>query len=135
MSWAAVFWILYGVGSTLFVIYLFRLGNSVVAHRDELPGEESGRPLQAGIDDTAQLAAFGPQNLPREPGSASTARLHVERIFQPNDDYVAVQGVRDGTTCVINLPVGMLATDPDASMRQGQGAAMLDRRFDAVDES
>ena len=33
------------------------------------------------------------------------SRLHIQRVFQPSDEYVSVQGVRNGATCVINLPV------------------------------
>jgi len=115
MAWAAVFWILYGIGSTLFVVYLFRLGKSVVNDRDGLAGEEMKRQQRMAIENTMQLAAFSAQAVSREPG-----RIRVERIFQPSDDYVAVQGVRDGATCVINLPVGML--ESDASERAGRGA-------------
>jgi len=122
MSWAAVFWILYGVGSTLFVVYLFRLGNSVVTNHDQFAGEEIARNQRGGIDDTAQLAAFSLQGVSRETGGVSSGRLHVERIFQPNDDYLAVQGVRNGATCVINLPLGMLGAESDASSRPGRGA-------------
>ena len=122
MSWAAVFWILYGVGSTLFVVYLFRLGNSVVSPQDEFVEEQIERNKRLGIDDTAQLAAISLPVLSREPGNLSNSRLHVERIFQPDDDYLAVQGVRDGATCVINLPIGMLAGESDTSPRPGQGA-------------
>ena len=120
MSWAVVFWSLYGVGSTLFVVYLFRLGKSVVSHRDKLTEDEIGRHLRAAIDDTAQLAAFSVPAESREPGSKPSGRLHVERIFHPNDDYVSVQGVRDGATCVINFPVGLLSGEPDASPRPGR---------------
>jgi hypothetical protein len=144
MSWAAVFWILYGVGSTLFVVYLFRLGNSVVSSRDQLVEDEFQRNQLARIDDTArlgesaqldhisrldpmsqlddtaQLAAIRAQVGPREPDSASAGRLHVERIFQPSDEYVAVQGVRNGATCVINLPVGLLSADSQPSFRAGR---------------
>ena len=122
MSWAAVFWILYGVGSTLFVVYLFRLGKSVVSHRDGLAGEEMERHQRMAIENTAQLAAFSAQAVSRDAGSTFPGRIHVERIFQPSDDYVAVQGVRDGATCVINLPVGMLSAELDASERAGRGA-------------
>ena len=122
MSWAAVFWILYGVGSTLFVVYLFRLGNSVVSPQDEFVEEQIERNKRLGIDDTAQLAALSLPVLSQEPGNVPNGRLRVERIFQPDDDYLAVQGVRDGATCVINLPIGMLSAESDASPRPGQGA-------------
>ena len=122
MSWAAVFWSLYGVGSTLFVVYLFRLGKSVVSHRDELSKEEIERHLRTAIGDTAQLAAFTVPVESREPGSTAPGRLHVKRIFQPDDAYFAVQGERDGATCVINLPLGLLAGETNASPRTRQGA-------------
>lgn len=120
MAWAPVFWILYGVGSTLFVVYLFRLGKSVVNDRDGLAGEEMKKHQRMAIENTVQLAAFSAQAASRQPGSSLPGRIRVERIYQPSDDYVAVQGVRDGATCVINLPVGML--ESDASERAGRGA-------------
>lgn len=122
MSWAAAFWILYGVGSTLFVVYLFRLGNSVASNRDDLVRLHVGQMQQAEADEAPQMAATSAPVVFREADSASSSRLHVERIFQPGDNYVAVQGVRDGATCVINLPVGMLAAEPDMSLRARQAA-------------
>lgn len=120
MSWAAVFWILYGVGSTLFVVYLFKLGNSVASNRKELVQQEIERIRRGQTDDVAEPAAAA-RIVSCEQTPDSARRLHVERIFQPNDQYVAVQGVRDGSTCVINLPIGMaagiLADDSEASSR------------------
>ncbi len=124
MSWAAVFWIVYGVGSTLFVVYLFKLGSSVASNRKELVRQEIERIRRGESGGAAEGAAVSTHivSAAQKPGSAS--RLHVERIFQPNDDYVAVQGVRDGTTCVINLPIGMAvgmqAATSEASTRTGK---------------
>lgn len=105
MSWAAVFWIIYGVGSTLFVIYLFRMGKNVAHNRKDLIRREfesmDGGHATADTDFATSLAAADTTELAPDPVS----RLHVERIFQPDDHHVAVQGVRDGETCVINLPL------------------------------
>lgn len=120
MLWATVFWVLYGVGSTLFVVYLFKLGNSVASYRKELVRQEIEYIRREEIDD-AEPAVASARIVSREQTPGLASRLHVERIFQPNDQYVAVQGVRDGETCVINLPidmaVGMLAADSEGNSR------------------
>ncbi|MGD2141026.1 MAG: hypothetical protein PVH25_11550 [Burkholderiales bacterium] len=116
MWWAVAFWIVYGVGSTFFVVYLFRLGRPVATN--------VGEPVHQEIERIRQSESCTPE--PPIPGNAHFSfcqsqqdpaeRLHVERIYHPDAQYVAVQGVRNGTTCVINLPVGkavdMLATEP-----------------------
>ena len=112
MSWAAVFWILYGVGSTLFVVYLFKLGNSVASNRKELVRQEIERIRRGETDDVTEPVTASARIVSREQAPDSASRLHVKRIFQPNDQYVAVQGVRDGSTCVINLPIGMAVGIP-----------------------
>ena len=105
MSWAAVFWIIYGVGSTLFMIYLFRMGRNVAHNRKDLiRGEFESMAGEHATADTGLASS-----LVKADTTASApdpiSRLHVERIFQPDDHHVAVQGVRDGETCVINLPL------------------------------
>jgi Arc/MetJ-type ribon-helix-helix transcriptional regulator len=122
MSWAAVFWILYGVGSTLFVVYLFRLGNSVVSNRDDLVRQHVAKMQQAEADNAPETAVTVAPIVFREADSAPSSRLHVERIFQRSDDDVAVQGVRDGATRVVNLPVGMLTAEADMNPRAGRAA-------------
>jgi len=105
MSWAAAFWIVYGVGSTLFVIYLFWVGKNVASNRKELIERE----LKLMRGDEAPASSFvasvpagdAESDTSRDPAS----RLRVQRIFQPDESHLAVQGTRNGATCVINLPI------------------------------
>lgn len=104
MSWAAFFWILYGAGSTLFVVYLFRLGKNVASNRKELVQQEIQR-MRSGYSDEAVVLAPLASGPIRSFAGDDTQRLRVQHIYQPDDDHVAVQGVREGEKCVINLPV------------------------------
>ena len=106
MSWAAFFWILYGAGSTLFVIYLFRLGKSVASNRKELIQEEIQRLRSGQSDDADVLLPFVAGSVTRSFAGEETQKLRVQNVFQPDDGHIAVQGVRNGSNCVINLAVG-----------------------------
>ncbi len=106
MSWVAFFWILYGAGSTLFVIYLFKLGNRVASNRKELVRQEIERFRNGQSDDTGLLDPATTHSSSEDTAEYGNDRLHIQRIYQPDAEHVAVQGVRDGATCVINLPVG-----------------------------
>jgi len=106
MSWAAFFWILYGAGSTLFVIYLFRLGKSVASNRKELIQEEIERLRSGQTDEADVLLPLVAGGLTRSFAGEETQKLRVQNIFQPDNDHIAVQGVRNGSNCVINLAVG-----------------------------
>lgn len=44
MWWQEFFWIVYGVGSTLFVFFLFKLGNAVANNRQEPIKQEIEQP-------------------------------------------------------------------------------------------
>ena len=46
MRWEQFFWIVYGIGSTLFVFFLFRLGNAVAGNREESIKREIGPPRE-----------------------------------------------------------------------------------------
>jgi hypothetical protein len=105
MSWAAFFWILYGAGSTLFVIYLFKLGKNVASNRKELVQQEIQRMRSRYSDEAGVLESLG-SGVTRSFAGDDTQRLRVQHIYQPDGEHVAVQGVRDGEHCVINLPVG-----------------------------
>ena len=117
MSWLAVFWIVYGVGSTLFVVCLFRLANTVASSRKELVRQEIERIRHEGASKTPEARAVISRAASPAPISEPANRLHVQRIFQLDDEHISVQAVRDGETCLINLPLGeaagILATDPD----------------------
>jgi hypothetical protein len=117
MSWAALFWIVYGVGSTLFVVYLFRLGKNVASNRKELVQQEIERMRNEEVGQVEPSAKRYAKLDSRETVSDPVNRVHVQRIFQPDTDHVSVQGVRAGMTCVINLPVGQACvganTQPD----------------------
>lgn len=106
MSWAAFFWILYGAGSTLFVVYLFRLGKSVASNRKELIQQEIARLRSGQIDETDVLKPLVGGSLTRSFAGEDTQKLRVQNIYQPDDEHIAVQGVRNGANCVINLCVG-----------------------------
>ena len=106
MSWAALFWIVYGVGSTLFVLYLFRLGKNVGSNRKELIQQEIERIRTEEVKHSDTPVTNATRFVAAEKVSNHTDRMHVQRIFQPDTDHVSVQGMRDGMTCVINLPVG-----------------------------
>ncbi len=43
MWWEQFFWVVYGIGSTLFVFFLFKLGNAVAGNREESIEREIGR--------------------------------------------------------------------------------------------
>ena len=121
MPWVAVFWIVYGVGSTLFVICLFRLGNAVASSRKELVRQEIERIRYEGSGKTAEPGPNMSYVASPSPVSDPANRLHVQRIFQLDDQHISVQAVRDGETRLINLPLGQAAgipaTDPDMSSR------------------
>ncbi len=62
MRWEQFFWIVYGIGSTLFVFFLFKLGNAVAGSREESVRREIGQPREpdqmpavAGRDATGPL--------------------------------------------------------------------------------
>lgn len=48
MWWERFFWVVYGVGSTLFVFFLFKLGNTVASNREERIKHETERPQRPG---------------------------------------------------------------------------------------
>ena len=125
MSWAAFFWILYGAGSTAFVIYLFKLGKSVASNRKELIQQEIARLRSGNTDEADVLLPLVAGGLTRSFAGEDTQKLRVQNIFQPDEDHVADQGVRDGTNCVINLPVGQgdHVAQPDSESRQSEDAS------------
>jgi hypothetical protein len=106
MSWAAIFWILYGAGSSLFVIYLFKLGKNVASNRKELVREEIQRLRSGQSDETGTVEPVVAGKLTQSVAGDDPTRLHVQQIYQPDSDHVAVQVVRDGANRVINLRVG-----------------------------
>lgn len=130
MSWAAFFWILYGAGSTLFVVYLFKLGKSVASNRKQLIQEEIER-LRSGQSDGADvLLPLATGSLTRSFAGEDTQKLRVQNIFQPDDEHIAVQGVRNGVDCVINLSVGKNETPPPASLENGTGQKMCEQNVE-----
>ncbi len=48
MWWEQFFWVVYGVGSTLFVFFLFKLGNTVASNPEERIKHEIERPQRPG---------------------------------------------------------------------------------------
>ena len=106
MIWALMFWTVYGVGSTLFVVYLFKVGRSVASNQKQLIQQELQRIRTEGADPAVSFAAEVAHAASRELVSGHTSQLQVQRIYQPDSQHVVVQGVRDGSTCVVNLPIG-----------------------------
>ena len=106
MIWALIFWAVYGVGSTLFVVYLIKVGRSVASNQKELIQQELQRIRTEGADPAVSFAAEVAHAASRELASSQTSQLQVQRIYQPDSQHVVVQGVRDGSTCVVNLPIG-----------------------------
>ena len=119
MSWVAVFWILYGVGSTLFVVYLFKLGQTVASNRKELVQQEIERIRNEGAATPTGFNKVNTRAASPESGTDHTNRLHFQRVYQPDEAHVAIQGEHDGATCVLNLPVGEAAglAQPDPIAR------------------
>lgn len=107
MIWALMFWTVYGVGSTLFVVYLFKVGRSVASNQKQLIQQELQRIRNEGADPAVSFAAEVAHAASRELVDGNTSQLEVQRIFRPDDQHVVVQGVRDGSTCVVNLPIGL----------------------------
>lgn len=107
MIWALIFWVVYGVGSTLFVVYLFKVGRSVASNEKELIRQELERIRAEGADPAVSFAAEVAHAASRELVSGHTSQLQVQRVYQPDSQHVVVQGVRDGSTCVVNLPIGL----------------------------
>lgn len=106
MIWALMFWTVYGVGSTLFVVYLFKVGSSVASNQKQLIQQELQRMRTEGADPAVSFAAEVAHAASRGQVSGPTSQLQVQRIYQPDSQHVVVQGVRDGSTCVVNLPIG-----------------------------
>jgi len=121
MSWAAFFWILYGAGSTLFVVYLFRLGKNVASNRKELIQEEIARLRSGHADEADLLRPLVAGSFTRSFAGEDTQKLRVQNIFQPDDEHIAVQGVRNGVNCVINLSVGNKENSANADSESRPG--------------
>ena len=117
MWWAAVFWILYGVGSTLFVIYLFKLGKSVASNRRDLVEQKIVRLRTAGSARAEQSGPGWAGGETAESAPDHTKRLHVQRMFLHDDAGIAMRAVRSETACPNDLrigqAVGMLHADTD----------------------
>ena len=107
MIWALVFWAVYGVGSILFVVYLIKVGRRVASNQKEIIQQELQRIRVEGGDPTVSYAAELAHAASRELATGHTGKLQVQRIYQPDSQHVVVQGVRDGSTCVVNLPIGL----------------------------
>lgn len=118
MIWALIFWAVYGVGSTLFVVYLFKVGRSAASNEKELIRQELARMRAEGADPAVSFAAEVAHAASRELVSGNTSQLQVQRIYQPDSQHVVVQGVRDGNTCVVNLPIGLGAGVAAAETRE-----------------
>ncbi|KPK35013.1 MAG: hypothetical protein AMJ66_02385 [Betaproteobacteria bacterium SG8_40] len=77
MRWEQFFWVVYGIGSTLFVFFLFKLGNAVAGDREESIKREIARPRNPEQKQTevAPDAASAPQGHTGRPrvGSAVAA--------------------------------------------------------------
>ena len=121
MSWAAFFWILYGAGSTLFVIYLFKLGKNVASNRKELIQEEIHRLRSGQSGEAGMLDPVVADKLTSSVAGNDAPRLQVQHIYQPDSDHVAVQVVRDGASRVINLRVGQGDSDTHADSERLSG--------------
>ena len=106
MSWTAFFWILYGAGSTLFVIYLFRLGKSVASNKKELIQEEIQRMRTGQSDEVEMLHLVVAGGLTQSVAGDDAKRSYDQHIHQPDSDYVAVQSARSGENCLSDIPVG-----------------------------
>ena len=117
MIWALIFWVVYGVGSILFVVYLFKVGTSVASNQKQLIQQELQRIRAEGADPAVSFAAEVAHAASRGLVSGQSSQLQVQRIYQPDSQHVVVQGVRDGNTCVINLPIGLGAGVAAAEMR------------------
>ncbi len=107
MIWALIFWAVYGVGSLLFVVYLFRVGRRVASNEKQLIEQELERMRAEGADPAVSFAAEVAHAASREQVYGHTSRLQVNRIFQADNAHVVVQGMRDGNPCVVNLPIGL----------------------------
>ncbi|UCD67802.1 MAG: hypothetical protein JSW48_13405 [Betaproteobacteria bacterium] len=107
MNWALIFWAVYGVGSILFVVYLFRVGKSVASNQKEIIQRELRRIRAEGADPAVCFAAEVAHAASRGSASDQATQLQVQRIYQPDDQHVVVEGVRDGSTCIVNLPIGL----------------------------
>ena len=118
MSWVAVFWILYGVGSTLFVVYLFKLGQTVASNRKELVQQEIERIRNEGAATPTGFNKGNRRAGSAEPETDHTNRLHFQRVYRPDEAHVSIQSEGDGATCALNLPVQQTAAlahpDPNA---------------------
>lgn len=95
MSWAVVFWVLYGVGSTLFVFYLFRVGSAVASSQNALVKQEIERIRREGLSEPLRPAPAVAGTRPSEGNSDLLDRMQIEHIFQPEGEHVAAQGLRN----------------------------------------
>ncbi|HUU71969.1 MAG TPA: hypothetical protein VMW70_05035 [Burkholderiales bacterium] len=85
MWWTAVFWIVYGVGSTLFVFYLFKLGNSVANGR-KMPVEKNVKGLHGAGSDMAMetpAVAGAPLDYTRRPHVLRAQTPGVNNVTEP----------------------------------------------------
>lgn len=73
MLWALVFWIVYGVGSTLFVVYLFKLARSVAVGQAD---KGQGTPPSTATDQAGSTTQTGAQT--ETPARVKTAQEHGE---------------------------------------------------------
>lgn len=117
MIWALIFWVVYGVGSILFVVYLFKVGRSVASNQKQLIQQELQRMRAEGADPAVSFAAEVAHAASRGLVSGHSSQLQVQRIYQADSQHVVVEGVRDGNTCVVNLPIGLGAGAAAAEMR------------------
>ncbi len=74
---ALIFWAFYGVGSTLLVIYLFRVGINIASNQKQVLFQELQRIRSEGSDPAVSFAAEVAHAASRKRASGNTSRLEV----------------------------------------------------------
>ena len=107
MWWEEFFWVVYGVGSTLFVLFLFRLGNAVASNRHESIEQQSARPRSSDRIRAAQDVTGRPSD-----HTDRTTVQHVARTGEANavEAVASVEAMHE----IVAANNGFLCTDSGA---------------------
>ena len=119
MWWQEFFWIVYGVGSTLFVFFLFKLGNAVANNRQEPIQQEIEQPQSSN----RVRAVVGRGVTGRSPDH--TERVSVQRAARASEANVGEAAASVETINEIGLAPGGLHTDSGVHRQTERGRRFL----------
>jgi hypothetical protein len=115
MRWEQFFWVVYGVGSTLFVFFLFKLGNAVASNRQETVERESEQSQgsdPAGKNRVSEVIGLRPNHTNRTPVQRATRLGETD----PAEAVASIEAARD-----FLLTTGGFQTDSGVPMQAEQG--------------